>query len=340
MKRYVIVGGGLAGLTAANALAGENREVVLLEQSKHPGGRAMTYQERGYLLNLGPHALHRGGLAARTFRQWSVPFEGNPPDIGAASFLVRDDRKYPLVFGIRGLLTTRLFTGPERIQAARILTQLASGGATEGESMREWIEQRARSPRVRELAAMLARVSTYSADLTLLSARAALAQYRSATRNGVLYLHSGWQTLVAGLEQRARGLGVEIRTGEPVESLNAIEADGIVLAIPPPAVEQITGRSLRKPHPVRVACLDLGLRTLPESAARVALGLDQPLYLSLHSIVARLAPAGAALAHVCKYLGGKTDAAADRRLARTISRSYRAVSTNVFSLAYSASETR
>jgi phytoene dehydrogenase-like protein len=252
-------------------------------------------------------------LAARTFRQWSVPFEGNPPDVSAASFLVRDDRKYPLVFGIRGLLTTRLFTGPERIQAARILTQLASGGATEGESMQEWIEQRARSPRVRELAAMLARVSTYSADLTLLSARAALAQYRSATRNGVLYLHSGWQTLVAGLEQRARGLGVEIRTGEPVESLNAIEADGIVLAIPPPAVKQITGRSLLKPHPVRVACLDLGLRTLPEGAARVALGLDQPLYLSVHSIVARLAPAGAALAHVCKYLGGKTDAAADRR---------------------------
>jgi hypothetical protein len=64
---------------------------------------------------------------------------------------------------------------------------------------------------------------------------------------------------------------------------------------------------------VRVACLDLGLRTLPEGAARVALGLDQPLYLSVHSIVARLAPAGAALAHVCKYLGGKTDAAADRR---------------------------
>ena len=57
MQRYIVVGGGLAGLTAANALAAEGRKVVLLEQSEHLGGRAMTRQDRGYLLNLGPHAL-------------------------------------------------------------------------------------------------------------------------------------------------------------------------------------------------------------------------------------------------------------------------------------------
>jgi hypothetical protein len=66
-------------------------------------------------------------------------------------------------------------------------------------------------------------------------------------------------------------------------------------------------------HAVRVACLDLGLRTLPRGAARVALSIDQPLYLSVHSVVARLAPAGGALAHVCKYLSGAGDAATDRR---------------------------
>ena len=131
--------------------------------------------------------------------------------------------------------------------------------------------------------------------------------------HGVLYLDGGWQTLVAGLEQRARGLGVEIRLGEAVESLEACQADGIVLAVPPAAVERITGCSLPTMYPVRVACLDLGLRKLPEGAARVALGVDQPLYLSVHSAAARLAPAGAALVHVAKYLAGGTDAASDRR---------------------------
>ena len=98
-----------------------------------------------------------------------------------------------------------------------------------------------------------------------------------------------------------------------METLGALDADGIILAVPPAALERITGRRLPTTHAVRVACLDLGLRTFPRSAARVALGIDQPLYLSVHSTVARLAPAGAAVVHACKYLAGCSDAACDRR---------------------------
>jgi hypothetical protein len=65
--------------------------------------------------------------------------------------------------------------------------------------------------------------------------------------------------------------------------------------------------------PVRVACLDLGLRTMPQGSARIALGLDRPLYLSAHSVVARLAPAGSAVVHLCKYLDDAGDPASDRR---------------------------
>jgi glycine/D-amino acid oxidase-like deaminating enzyme len=314
MKGYVVVGGGLAGLTAANALAcGGRCKVTLLEQTDHLGGRAITRQDRGYLLNLGAHALHRNGKAARTLRGWSVPIYGKPPDTTSSSFLVRNDQMHPLIFTVGKLLTTCLFNGGEKLQAARVLKQLSSGPATERESIKEWIEQRATSTRVREFVAMLIRVSTYSADLSLLSARPALQQFRSATKDGVLYLDGGWQTMVDGLEQRARQLGVEIRKGEPVETIRAIESDGIVLALPPAAVERITGRRLPTMHPVRVACLDLGLRTLPRYAARVALSIDQPLYLSVHSTVAKLAPEGAAVVHACKYLGGRADPASDRR---------------------------
>ena len=72
MQQYTVVGGGLAGLTAANALAGEGRKVVLLEESAQLGGRARTKQDQGYLLNLGPHALHQGGVTAKTLRQWGI----------------------------------------------------------------------------------------------------------------------------------------------------------------------------------------------------------------------------------------------------------------------------
>src|SRR5689334_11590599 len=104
MQRYVVVGGGLAGLTAANMLAGEGRQVMLLEQSEHLGGRAVTQHDRGYQLNLGPHALYRGGVAAQMFRQWGVPFQGNPPDTSRASLMMHGGRMYPLIVTTRGLL--------------------------------------------------------------------------------------------------------------------------------------------------------------------------------------------------------------------------------------------
>ncbi len=313
MKRYVVVGGGLAGLTAANELAGEGHQVSLLEQAEELGGRARTQQDRGYLLNFGPHALSQGGVTARMLRQWGVPFEGKPPDTSSASFLVRGGRMYPLVYTVRGLLSTRLFSPIEKVQAARVLQQMLTSEASNGEAIGEWIESHSRSPRVREFAAMLVRLSTFSCELSQMSARAALGQYRLAATQGVLYLDGGWGTLIRGLERRARRLGVAIRVGVSVNRLAQLQADGIVLAVPPAAVERMTGRALPPTHPVRLACLDLGLRRMPEGAARIALGVDRPLYLSTHSVVAALAPAGKALVHVAKYLSGATDAASDRR---------------------------
>src|SRR5215470_17529619 len=106
MQRYVVVGGGLAGLTAANALAGAGHSVALLEQSESLGGRAATKHDHGFLLNFGPHALYQAGVAAETLRSWNVPFSGGAPDISRGAFFVRDRKKYPLVHTARGLLTT------------------------------------------------------------------------------------------------------------------------------------------------------------------------------------------------------------------------------------------
>jgi hypothetical protein len=90
---------------------------------------------------------------------------------------------------------------------------------------------------------------------------------------------------------------VELRSGERVA------ADGIVLAIPPREVEQVTGQQLPVCIPARAACLDLGLRRLPPKPASFALGLDAPTYFSVHSLYARgLAPEGGALVQIAKYL--------------------------------------
>jgi phytoene dehydrogenase-like protein len=54
--------------------------------------------------------------------------------------------------------------------------------------------------------------------------------------------------------------------------------------------------------PVRAACLDVALSRLPKERATFALGIDRPLYLSVHSAAARLAPEGCALIQTAKYL--------------------------------------
>jgi phytoene dehydrogenase-like protein len=53
-----------------------------------------------------------------------------------------------------------------------------------------------------------------------------------------------------------------------------------------------------------MATLDLALSRLPRPAHRFVLGIDRPVYLSVHSAVAKLAPDGGALLHVGKYLSG------------------------------------
>ncbi len=301
MHSYIVIGGGLAGLTAANVLASEGNRVVLLEQSKQLGGRAQTQHQHGYSLNLGPHALYCGGIAAQTLRAWNIPFSGNFPP-RTDSYFVRENRLYPTVRDLSSLMTTRLFTMREKLEAGRLFSQFKAGEAPEGETMQHWLDQHVGSQRVRDFAATAIRISTYAVDLDHLSAKAALQQISLGIKHNVLYLDGGWQTLIDGLKERALSLGVEIRRGQHVGDLQSLEADGIVLAVGPASVENLTGVSLPAHRPLRMATFDLGLKAITAGTPRVAFCLDRPFYFSIHSESARLAPEGRALVHIAKYL--------------------------------------
>jgi len=55
--RVVVVGAGLAGLSAALHLAGRGREVTVIERDQHPGGRVGRVDVDGYRLDTGPTVL-------------------------------------------------------------------------------------------------------------------------------------------------------------------------------------------------------------------------------------------------------------------------------------------
>ncbi|MFE5321704.1 FAD-dependent oxidoreductase [Paenibacillus sp. NPDC056579] len=55
-----VVGGGIAGLTAAIYLARGGKRVVVLESQNQMGGRAITNKKDRIHFNLGSHALYAG----------------------------------------------------------------------------------------------------------------------------------------------------------------------------------------------------------------------------------------------------------------------------------------
>ena len=61
----VVVGAGLAGLTAADRLTRDGLEVIVIESSDSVGGRVRTDQVGGFLLDRGFQVLNTGYPAAR-----------------------------------------------------------------------------------------------------------------------------------------------------------------------------------------------------------------------------------------------------------------------------------
>jgi len=189
--------------------------------------------------------------------------------------------------------------------------------------------------------AALVRVATYSNDPERLSAATAIAQVQAALGGGVLYLDGGWQTLVDGLRAAAATAGVRIVTSTRAASMeregagwrvqladrSAIDATTVVVAAGPDTAAALLSGAVRSTVegwaaaaiPVKAACLDLALSRLPQPRATFALGIDRPLYLSVHSAFAALGPQGNAVIHVAKYLGrAESDPKADERELETL----------------------
>jgi len=157
----------------------------------------------------------------------------------------------------------------------------------------------------------------------------AIDQLRDALIGNVLYVDGGWQTLVDGLRNVALGHAAAMRTGARAKFVEA-DAEGasvrlasgetlrgrtVILAVAPESASELLHLAADDPFvrsaadriPVAAACLDVALARLPRPGDRFALGLDRPLYFSVHSAAAKLGPDGVAVLHVMKYLRGDAE---------------------------------
>ncbi|WP_373047551.1 phytoene desaturase family protein [Vulgatibacter sp.] len=317
--QIAVVGGGLAGLTAATLLAREGAAVTLFERAPQPGGRAASTLAHGFSLNFGAHALYLGGPGARLLRRLGVELPGGPPP--KAPLALRGGELVPLPAGFGSLLSTPLLGWGGKWELSRTLSALLwrRAAAHDGESLAGFLAALPVQGEVRALLAAIFRLSTYAADAERLSAGAAIRQLQIATRGNLRYLDGGWQALVDRLAAKAEAAGVRLVAGcrvEAVEHEGRVRAlrladgtrlpfDAAVIATGPAAAAALLGGARwPAPTPVHAACLDLGLARLPEPSRLFALGIDAPLYVGVHAS-ARLAPEGGAVVHVARYLLGE-----------------------------------
>lgn len=240
-SHITIVGGGLAGLTAAISCAEDGANVSLLEAHSAVGGRARSSEGR-YKANFGPHVLYKDG----PFWRWLadrklLPRYAGMPLAGVKLRWQGEFRRTPPFSALPSVLRLRGREAPVELD------------------FRTWATEHT-DERTAAMLSAAAGVFTFHHDPGELSAAFV---WKRTVRTLLSpppvarYAIGGWGALVSSLEARAIDLGVAITTGARVDELP--EPPVIV------ATELGEARSLLADDSVawtsgHTVCLDLGLR--------------------------------------------------------------------------------
>jgi phytoene dehydrogenase-like protein len=240
MSGVTIVGGGLAGLTAAIASAESEAEVCLLEAHEEVGGRARS-TGGPYKANFGPHVIYKDG----PLWSWLAERELLPPYAGV-----------PLA-GIRFRWQGAIRRTPPLGTIPAVL-RLRGREAPVDQSFRSWVASHS-DERTAAMLSAAAGVYTFHHDPGELSAAFV---WRHSVRvllsppPTARYLIGGWSSLIEMLEARARRLGVTIETSHAVDSL---PEPPVIVATELSQARELLGDDSLDWLSGHAVCIDLGL---------------------------------------------------------------------------------
>ena len=317
----IIIGEGLAGLTTAALLARAGKAVTLFEHSSREiGGRARTAEIDGFYFNQGPHALYLTDATDSILKEIGITYTGGIP--AGKGYLISGGKKREIAGDYSSWLSgksdgSQFFISPTKIDFSQL----------ESVTVQEWLDKNIHDINDAEIIKTILRLNTYANDPDIQSIGPVLHQIYVASRAGVMYLDGGWQTLVDGLLTVAKNANARIVMGKKAIRVKRTDSSGwqvllsdktevsakivVIAAGPKDAYSlfddnerpDVLFKAAKEAKPIRLVCLDVALSSLPDKDALFALGVDRPLYFSVHSAYAKLAPKGGALIHVAKYLG-------------------------------------
>jgi phytoene dehydrogenase-like protein len=240
VQKITVIGGGIAGLTAAISCAEQGAEVRLLEAHSALGGRARS-MDGPYKANLGPHAL----LSSSPFWGWLgerdlLPPCARPP-LSGVRFRWRDDiRRVPAV------------------GAAVAALRLRGSAAPVDLDFRTWAADRVGADAADALARS-AGILTYHHDPGELSAAFLWEPLVRGLLSGpptARYPIGGWSRIVESLQRHAHGLGVVVQTGARVDS---VPARTVILATELDDARRLLGDESLTWLSGKAVCMDLAL---------------------------------------------------------------------------------
>ena len=319
----IIIGGGLAGLTTAALLARSGKVVTLFEHSSREiGGRARTAEIDSFYFNQGPHALYLTDATDTILKELGITYTGGIP--AGKGYLISGGKKREIAGDYSSWLTGKSDDGRQFIISPTKIDFSQLESVTE----QEWLDKNIHDINDAEIIKTIIRLNTYANDPDIQSIGPVLHQiYVASQAGGVMYLDGGWQTLVDGLLTVAKNANAKIVMGKKAIKVKRNDSSGwqvlldnktevsakivIIAAGPMDAYSlfddndrpDVLSKVAKEAKPIRLVCLDVALSSLPDKDTLFALGVDRPLYFSVHSAYAKLAPKDGALIHVAKYLG-------------------------------------
>ncbi|MGB7999271.1 MAG: protoporphyrinogen oxidase [Anaerobacillus sp.] len=206
VKRIVIVGGGITGLTAAYYLQKEMREsdlpyeITLLEGNDRLGGKIHTDTTNGFVIERGPDSfLARKESAARLVKEVGMEDQLVPNSTGQA-FVLNNDQLYPIpggaVMGIPTELTpfisTKLFSLRGKARAAGDLVLPRRGDDGEDQSLGLFFRRRLGNEVVENLIEPLLS-GIYAGDIDKLSLMSTFPQFSEVEKK--------YRSLILGMKK-------------------------------------------------------------------------------------------------------------------------------------------
>jgi phytoene dehydrogenase-like protein len=216
----IVIGGGYGGLSAAALLAHQGHEILLIEKSRHLGGRAGYAERDGYTVEYGLHAnrLASQGAAAAVFRRLGRELKfllpGEPE-------LWRGGEWVPLPNSVGKIMKASMLSTAAKIRAARYLAGLALKKPSKNYQISlEDMAEGCKYPEVLEILRVISGISIIAPDLRYASAGELGAFLKKALRAKakVGYPEGGTRTIIEGLREEIEGHG-QIITGAKVNRL-------------------------------------------------------------------------------------------------------------------------